>query len=205
MRSATDRSPTEEPSGRTAIVDAAVDLIGRHGASGTTVRGVADAADVSAALVIHHFGSKAGLQQACDERVRGVIARFAESVTDDPSAMGAQALLAEPDVGPALAYIATSLQSGGDVGRWWFRQMMQMADDMFPPMVAAGRARAVADVEMTSLLLMAMDLGLLFMRPLVEERLGADLTDPAVLERWALAEVDLLTNGFIVEPGKDDR
>lgn len=72
-------------------------------------------------------------------------------------------------------------------------------------MVAAGRARAVADVEMTSLLLMAMDLGLLFMRPLVEERLGADLTDPAVLERWALAEVDLLTNGFIVEPGKDDR
>jgi AcrR family transcriptional regulator len=186
-------------------VHAAVDLIGRRGAAGTTVRAVADSAEVSAPLVIHHFGSKAGLQEACDEHVRAVIARFAETITDDPSILSAQALLAEPEVGPALAYVATSLRSGGDAGRWWFDQMMQLGDEMFPAMVAAGAARRVDDPEMTSMLLMAMDLGLLMMRPLVEERLGAELTDPAVLERWARAATDLLTHGFVIEPGNDDR
>jgi AcrR family transcriptional regulator len=201
------RSADQEMSsdGRSAIVRAAVELIGRLGVAGTTVRAVAEQAGVSAPLVIHHFGSKQGLVDACDVHVRDVIVGVSESIAEHPDARSMQALLASDEVGPSLAYVAASLQSGGEVGRWWFDQMMQLGHDMFPAMIAAGTARPVADPEMTTMLLMSMDLGLLLMRPLVEEWLGAELTDPAVLERWALAATDLLTNGFVIEPGNGGR
>src|SRR3981081_1211972 len=50
------------------IRDAAIEQFGEHG-FGVGLRTLAEAAGVSAALVIHHFGSKDGLQKACDEYV----------------------------------------------------------------------------------------------------------------------------------------
>jgi AcrR family transcriptional regulator len=190
---------------RSAIVNAAVELIGCDGAAGTTVRAVASAAGVSAPLVIHHFGSKQGLVAACDDHVREVVSRAVEALIASPSEVGVQALLATADVGPALAYAARSVQSGGDVGRWWFDEMVRTSTDLYASMVDAGSARRLDDPEMGVLLLTAMELGLLLMRPLVERHLGADLTDPALLERWAHAELDLLTHGLIVEPGGSGR
>lgn len=52
------------------ILRAAVQLFARHGFAAVTVRQIATAATVSAPLVLHHFGSKAGLQDAVIEEVR---------------------------------------------------------------------------------------------------------------------------------------
>ena len=46
------------------IRDAAIEQFGEHG-FGVGLRTIAEAAGVSAALVIHHFGSKDGLRKAC--------------------------------------------------------------------------------------------------------------------------------------------
>ena len=51
------------------IRDAAITLFGAHGIRATTIRSVAQAAGVSPGLVIHHFGSKEGLREACDDKV----------------------------------------------------------------------------------------------------------------------------------------
>lgn len=48
------------------IRDAAIKLWGEQGLN-TSVRAIAEAAGVSPALVIHHYGSKDGLRQAVDE------------------------------------------------------------------------------------------------------------------------------------------
>ena len=50
------------------IRDAAIEQFGQHG-FGVGLRTIAEAAGVSAALVIHHFGSKDGLRKACDDYV----------------------------------------------------------------------------------------------------------------------------------------
>jgi hypothetical protein len=42
------------------------------------------------------------------------------------------------------------------------------------------------------------------LRPLVEQTLGSNLTDPAVVQRWMLTEFDLLTHGLIVERRRRD-
>src|ERR1700735_2154278 len=50
------------------IRDAAIEQFGEHGVA-VGLRSIAEAAGVSAALVIHHFGSKVGLRKACDDYV----------------------------------------------------------------------------------------------------------------------------------------
>src|ERR1700758_4479430 len=50
------------------IRGAAIEQFGHRGFN-VGLRAIADAAGVSAALVIHHFGSKQGLRKACDDHV----------------------------------------------------------------------------------------------------------------------------------------
>lgn len=51
------------------IRDSAVELFGRDGYPRTSIRTIARHAGVSAALVIHHFGSKETLRQECDQHI----------------------------------------------------------------------------------------------------------------------------------------
>lgn len=66
---ASKSSPPPEPDGRTRILDAAIELYGDHGFDAVTLKDIATRSAVSAPLVIHHFGSTAGLRQACDQHV----------------------------------------------------------------------------------------------------------------------------------------
>src|SRR5699024_4692668 len=52
--------------GRARFRNTALRLFAERGFAATTIRDVAAAARVSAALVRHHFGSKDGLREACD-------------------------------------------------------------------------------------------------------------------------------------------
>ena len=76
------RSP--EGDARQRILDAAVVLYGERGFTGVTIKEIAEHVGVSAPLVIHHFGSKAGLRRACDRYVASTIHRMkTESVRLD--------------------------------------------------------------------------------------------------------------------------
>lgn len=72
--------PGESPqeSARDRILCAAIDLYGEHGFDRVTVRAIAEKALTSAPLVMHHFGSKAGLRTACD---RYVAEQFSQAKT----------------------------------------------------------------------------------------------------------------------------
>lgn len=201
-------SPAPEPTGgddaRSRLVVAAMELVGERGIDATTVRAVAERARVSPPLVMHHFGSKDGLLAACDERVRAVMGEAVTALTaGGASEATTRALLALPDVSAALSYIARSLLQGGDVGRWWFDEMLGLTLDGLATAEAAGLARPASDPVARAVLLISMDLGMVLMRPLVEARLGGSLADPAIVERWVHAEMDLLTRG-VMTPVPDD-
>ncbi len=59
----------EDLTTKARIRDAALMLFPEHGFSETTLRQVAGEAGVSPGLVVHHFGSKDGLREACDHHV----------------------------------------------------------------------------------------------------------------------------------------
>lgn len=185
---------------------AAIEMIGAEGAKATTVRRVAQAAGVSAPLVLHHFGSKAGLIGACDEHVLGLVETLidAMSATDGSVEAGIQHLLARPDAAAGIVYIGRSLQDDGELGRVWFHRLYELTRAGVDEMTAAGVARPVDDPTMTALLLLAMDLGMVLLRPHVERVLDGALTDAAITERWVTAEFDLFTRALFTANPSDD-
>jgi AcrR family transcriptional regulator len=127
------------------IRDAAIEQFGQRGFT-VGLRAIAEAAGVSAALVIHHFGSKDGLRKACDDHVAEQIrAAKSESMrTPDPASWLAQ--LAEIDsYAPLMAYLVRSLQSGGGLANTLWRQMLDNAEQYLEEGVRAGTLKPSQD------------------------------------------------------------
>src|ERR1700759_3297189 len=123
MRSADDLTAVAR------IRDAAIERFGEQGFS-VGLRSIAEAAGVSAALVIHHFGSKDGLRKACDDYVAEEI-RSSKSETlqsNDPATWFA-AMAEIESYAPMMAYLVRSMQSGGELATMLWRRMIDNAHD----------------------------------------------------------------------------
>ncbi len=81
----TGRHAAEDLTARARIRDAALELFATRGVRGTTIRGVAEAAGVSPGLVQHHFGTKQGLREACDDYVMQSIRTLKSQALDEGS------------------------------------------------------------------------------------------------------------------------
>lgn len=127
------------------IRDAAIEQFGEHG-FGVGLRAIADAAGVSAALVIHHFGSKDGLRKACDDYIAEEI-RDTKSETiksNDPATWFAR--LAEiEEFAPMTAYLVRSMQTGGDLAKMLWRSMIDNVEQYMEEGVRAGTIKPSRD------------------------------------------------------------
>lgn len=127
------------------IRDAAIEQFGQHG-FGIGLRAIAEAAGVSAALVIHHFGSKDGLRKACDEYVAEVI-RSEKSATigsNDPATwLGAMAEI--ESYAPLMAYLVRSMQSGGELATMLWQKMIDNTEAYLQEGVQAGTVKPSRD------------------------------------------------------------
>jgi AcrR family transcriptional regulator len=139
------RSASNDRTATARIRDAAIDQWGQHGFN-VGLRSIAEAAGVSAALVIHHFGSKEGLRKACDDAIAEEI-RVAKSesiTTPDPAAWFAQ--MAEIDsYAPMMAYLVRSMQSGSELARSFWQRMLHDAEEYFEEGVRAGTLKPSRD------------------------------------------------------------
>ncbi|MCU1700946.1 MAG: TetR/AcrR family transcriptional regulator [Mycobacterium sp.] len=127
------------------IRDSAIEQFGQHGFS-VGLRTIAEAAGVSAALVIHHFGSKDGLRKACDDYVAEQVrdAKSESIQTTDPAAWFAQMAEIE-SYAPMMAYLVRSLQSGNELAKDFWRQMIDNAEVYIEEGVRAGTIRPSRD------------------------------------------------------------
>jgi len=127
------------------IRDAAIEQFGRHGFE-TGLRAIAGAAGVSAALVIHHFGSKEGLRKACDayvaEQIRSEKSLAVQS--NDPAIWFAQ--IAEIETyAPMKAYLIRSMQSGGELAKTLWYRMIDNTEEYLDEGVRAGTIKPSRD------------------------------------------------------------
>lgn len=183
----------QQPDGRTRLITAAIELIAQDGHRAATVRRVAEAAGVSAPLVLHHFGSKEGLIEACDAQVREIIDEVAARVAEAGVDGSFQQILADPQAAVALMYIGHALHDDAEMGRAWFDGLYELTRATMAEMQAAGLVRDIDDPPMAAVVLLAMDLGMVLLRPHIERTVGVDLTEPEAAQRWAAAEFDLFT------------
>jgi len=127
------------------IRDAAIEQFGQHGFD-VGLRAIAKGAGVSAALVIHHFGSKEGLRRACDELVaESVRSAKSESLqSSDPASWFAQMAEIE-SFAPMMAYLVRSLQTGGDLAKSLWHTMIDNAEQYIGEGVRAGTIKPSRD------------------------------------------------------------
>ena len=139
MRSVDDLTATAR------IRDAAIEQFGEHGFD-VGLRIIAKAAGVSAALVIHHFGSKDGLRKACDDFVaESVRASKSETIqSTDPASWLAQLADIE-SFAPLMAYLVRSMQSGGELAKMLWRNMIDNVEQYMDEGVRAGTVKASRD------------------------------------------------------------
>ncbi len=127
------------------IRDAAIEQWGQHGFN-VGLRAIATAAGVSAALVIHHFGSKEGLRKACDDYIAEEI-RSAKSESlrsADPATWFAQMAEIE-SYAPMMRYLVRSMQSGTELAKTFWRRMLENAEEYLEEGVRAGTLKPSRD------------------------------------------------------------
>lgn len=139
------RSAADDRTAAARIRDAAIQQFGQHG-FGVGVRTIAEAAGVSAALVIHHFGSKEGLHKACDDHIAAeILATKSESITsNDPATWLAQMAEIE-SYAPLMAYLVRSMQAGGDLAKALWRRMIDNVEQYLDEGVRAGTVKPSRD------------------------------------------------------------
>lgn len=129
----------EDLTARARIRDAAVHRFAVDG-FGAPVRAVAADAGVSAALVMHHFGSKDKLRAECDAHVLATIRRLkqenVEIVASGQSFF--QRFAAAEENAPLVGYILRSMQDGSPLAREFIDHMVTDAVGYTREGVAAG-------------------------------------------------------------------
>jgi AcrR family transcriptional regulator len=127
------------------IRDAAIEQFGQHGFD-VGLRAIAEAAGVSAALVIHHFGSKEGLRKACDEYIAEEIRTGKSEAmrSTDPATWFAQMAEIE-SYAPLMAYLVRSMQTGGALATTLWRKMIDDAESYLDEGVRTGLLKPSRD------------------------------------------------------------
>jgi AcrR family transcriptional regulator len=139
------RSASDDRTAIARIRDAAIEQFGQHGFN-VGLRSIAEAAGVSAALVIHHFGSKDGLRKACDDYIAEEIREAkSESIqSTDPAAWFA-AMAEIESYAPMMAYLMRHLQSGSELAKSFWQRMIDNAEQYMEEGVRAGTIKPSRD------------------------------------------------------------
>lgn len=201
---------TEQPVGddrtaRARIRDAAIGCFADGGLGGTTVRTIAEAADVSPALVIHHFGSKRGLRAACDAFVATTIRETKSAAMAAGPGLDPFAALREGQTGPPLlAYLARTLVEGDapEVAAL-VDELVADAVEYMAEGVRTGVLQPTDYPFERAAVLTAWSLGALVLHEHVERLLGVDLTGgPEALSAapgYFAAALEMLAGGVVSE------
>lgn len=193
---------------RAAIRNAALRLFAEHGHDAVSVRQIASEAGVSAALVLHHFGSKAGLREEVDryaaERVDALMAQ-GEDVTEvfargDGSAIARTFASVFPPDSPLPAYVRRLLLSGDPAGVTLFGKWFEGSRLIFDHMVRAGLAKSSEDPDVRAAFMLVSDLALLMLREPLATTLGFDPLSPDGLTRWAEEVSVIAREGMFIQP-----
>ncbi len=207
-------APDPDRTARASIREAALHLFAERGPDAVTVREIATAAGVSAALVLHHYGSKDGLRTAVDEHATAVFAAMMEQLGDGDAgealAGGGTASLAEafaaglPPGSPLPAYLRRILLTGDAAGDALFARWHELTVEVLERLEAAGVARPSHDRRTRAAFLLANDLALVLLPRQITAAIGADPLSPEGMRRWAEEAADVYAHGAFRTPTEGD-
>jgi AcrR family transcriptional regulator len=176
------------------IRDAAFELFADRGVPATSIRDIAAAAGVSAGLVQHHFGTKAGLRTAIDEHVVAItVDAFRDLPTEgDPTEIqqqiGDRVTVFVRDNSIALRYVARGVADREESAMRIFDAFVAISRAQWERLDEHRLLRPDACLEWAALHVVVLNLATVLMRDAIERHLAATLepSDQRALSAWPL-------------------
>jgi AcrR family transcriptional regulator len=200
-----DARSARDLTAKARIRDQALLLFAERGPDTVTVRDVAAAAEVSPGLVMHHFGSKAGLREAVDEHVAQTFDAILDNLTDaelhealgggDATSLAEAFVASFPAGSPLPVYLRRLWLIDDPTGDRVFRRWLAVSERVLVAMEVAGVARPSKDRRVRAAFLLANDLTMLLLARQLSDALGFDLQTPAGMAAWANEAVDVYSHG----------
>lgn len=183
---------------------AAVELFGEQGFPHTTIRQIAERAGVSAPLVMHHFGSKDKLREACDDWAMEALSQETAFLSLGSMPTMDTYIEQHPEYRTLMAYLVSGLRAGGPTADRIFDRLMETSTEMVDQAVEAGVMRLPDDREAAVAYLVASSCGVMLLGSQFSRHLGGTaLTDPRVVHRYSAATTELLTHGVFTAEYRD--
>ena len=186
-------SSAEDLTARARIRDAAIDLFAERGIAAATIRDIAQAAGVSSGLVRHHFGSKDGLRQACDDYAMDELTRIRSKVFEDGS-FGDAAFLGAvvPETMQLQRYLVRSTLDTPEATSAMFARMVQLGEEWLD-----GQDIHTEDQRAYAAVLVAMQMGMFLMADQLSAALGEDVRKPAGHLRMLRGAIEVFTHPLL--------
>jgi AcrR family transcriptional regulator len=182
---------SEDLTARARIRDAAIDLFAERGFGQATVRDIAQAAGVSSGLLRHHFGSKDGLREACDEYAMARTAELRAAMLQDGRLSDHAFMGAVQPVAMRLQrYLVRSLVDNPSPAV--FRRMVEAGEDWL-----AGTDIKTDDPKAYAAVIVAMQIGMFLLRDQIGQAIGTDLETSAGHLRMLRAAVDIFSQPLL--------
>lgn len=188
---------------RSRVREAAIAVFGREGLH-APLRSVAAEAGLTAGRIVQLFGSKDALQRHCDEHVFSVIRTTKRDAmvngAGSASALGRLAMLDE--YVPYVAYVARSVQAGGQHAREFIDHMVDDALAYITDAVVAGTVVPSRDERARVRYLTESSLGHLALRLSLDSPQSAEELSSCLrrhLDGVMLPALELYTQGFLTD------
>jgi AcrR family transcriptional regulator len=192
--------PESDLTTRARIRDAAVDLFGRDGFERTSVRAIAEHANVSPALVMHHFASKEGLRAACDDFVVDAFLGRKNDLVGEGAATAMQSWLADVEqFRPLIDYVARMLMDDSASADHLFDALLAGTTSMFDQQIQAGMMREPLDRQVTAAYVTVYGVVPLIMQRQLARALGGERLSAEMIRRSTLPILDLYTHGLYTD------
>lgn len=184
------------------IREAAMELIAERGTARTSVRAIAERSDVSAGLVLHHFGSKQGVFDEVDKWVTQILRNATQESleTSNPADAHAHRMAAldrmvarVPFLG---GYLRQLLLDTSPAGLRWFTNAVRLTAEDLRVREEEGLARPSSDREAESAMLLLLSWAPVLLQPFLEAALQMDPNSDEGQQRWRRAQTELLTSAL---------
>lgn len=200
MRSISDPDP---PTTADRILRAAVARFATDGFARATIRAIAADAGVSPGLVPHHFGSKDGLREACDQHVidfaESQIAQIGRMERGDERKTFGSLSYVYDQVPTMFGYMANALIEGGPRVDALVDRMVDISERFYADAERAGWCAPSQDRRARAVLSVIWDLGWMVLTSHMNRALGMDSRSPEGMRRVSRAALEIFTHGVFTD------
>jgi AcrR family transcriptional regulator len=172
---------------RARIRDAAIGLFAEKGIEAATIRDIAQSAGVSSGLLRHHFGSKEGLRDACDEYALGQVTQLGIQFTET-NLIGR----ITPEIMRLQRYLIRSMMDGSPTALAMFDKTLEYGEYWLEK-----SELDIPDPRAYLAVIAVMKMSMFVMGDLLSHALGERVDEPAGWARVISASIEIFSHPLV--------